>query len=113
MGILYGVINLDVIGKKYSTMAKELDAQLFVYDKESGNLVIDTIHDELKNISFLKDRVYNDDYSYEKMMESDKGFTSFVSKYTGEDLYVHYSMLEELGWMITLARYESQVFAKD
>lgn len=112
VGILYGVINLDVIGKKYSTMAKELDAQLFVYDKESGNLVIDTIHDELKNISFLKDRVYNDDYSYEKMMESDKGFTSFVSKYTGEDLYVHYSMLEELGWMITLARYESQVFAK-
>lgn len=112
VGILYGVIKLDVIGEKYSTMAKELDAQLFVYDKESGNLVIDTIHGALGNISFLKDREYNEDYSYEKMMESDKGFTSFVSAYTDENLYVHYSTLEELGWMITLARYESQVFAK-
>ncbi len=112
VGILYGVINLDVIGEKYNNMAKELDAQLFVYDKESGNLVIDTIHDKLGNISFLKDREYNEGYSYEKMMESDKGFTSFVSAYTGEDLYVHYSTLDELGWMITLARYESQVFAK-
>ena len=112
VGILYGVIKLDVIGEKYNKMAKELDAQLFVYDKETGNLVIDTIHDSLGNISFLKDREYNGDYSYEKMMAEDKGFTSFVSAYTGEDLYMHYSTLEELGWMITLARYESQVFAK-
>lgn len=112
VGILYGVIKLDVISKKYSQLAKDLDAQLFVYEKESGNLVIDTIHDKLDNISFLKDRKYNGDYSYEKMMESDKGYTSFVSAYTGEDLYVHYSTLEEIGWMITLARYESQVFAK-
>ena len=111
VGILYGVIKLDVIGKKYNKMAKELDAQLFVYDKESGNLVIDTINQNLGNISFLKDREYNKGYSYEKMMESDKGYTSFVSAYTGEDLYVHYSALEEIGWMITLARYESQVFA--
>ena len=111
VGILYGVIKLDVIGKKYNKMAKELDAQLFVYDKKSGDLVIDTINNKLGNISFLKDREYNKGYSYEKMMESDKGYTSFVSAYTGEDLYVHYSTLEELGWMITLARYESQVFA--
>lgn len=112
VGILYGVIKLDVIGKKYNKMAKELDAQLFVYDKESGNLVIDTIHDTLGNISFMKERQYNGDYSYEKMMSSDKGFTSFVSAYTGEDLYVHYSSLENIDWMITLARYESQVFAR-
>jgi len=111
VGILYGVIKLDVIGEKYTKMAKELDAQLFVYDKKSGKLVIDTIHDTLGNISFLKDRKYNKDYSYEKMMESDKGYTSFVSAYTGEDLYMHYSSLEDIGWMITLARYESQVFA--
>lgn len=30
VGVLYGVIKLDVIGKKYGNMAKELDAQLFV-----------------------------------------------------------------------------------
>ena len=112
IGILYGVIKLDVIGEKYNKMAQELDAQLFVSDNTSGGLVIDTINDKLGNISFLKDRVYNKNYTYEKMMESDSGFTSFVSAYTGENLYVHYSTLEDIGWRITLARYESQVFAK-
>lgn len=112
VGILYGVIKLDAIGGKYNKMADDLDAQLFVYDKETGNLVIDTINKKLGNISFLKDRKYNDGYSYEKMMSEDKGYTSFVSAYTGEDLYVHYSTLEDIGWNITLARYESQVFAR-
>ncbi|MBQ7109179.1 MAG: GGDEF domain-containing protein [Clostridia bacterium] len=112
VGILYGVIKLDVIGKKYNNMAKELDAQLFVYDKETGNLVIDTINDKLGNISFLKNRKYRDGYSYEEMINSEKGYTSFQSVLKNEDLYVHFSALEEIDWKITLARYESQVFAK-
>ncbi len=112
VGILYGVIKLDTLDKKYGKMANELDAQLFVHETAGGNLVIDTLHDTLGNISFLKDREYNEQYSYEEMMNSNSGFASFVSAYTGEDLYVHYSKLEDLGWTITLARYESQVFAK-
>ena len=71
VGVLYGVIKLDKLGERYSQMAEELDAQLFVYDKENGDLVIDTIHNELGNISFLKDRKYNDNYSYEEMIESE------------------------------------------
>ena len=63
VGILYGVIKLYVLENKYSNMAKELDAQLFVHDKETGNLVIDTIHDKLGNISFLENREYRDGYS--------------------------------------------------
>ena len=45
VGILYGVIRLDVIGNKYTNMAKELDAQLFVYDMETGKFDIDTLND--------------------------------------------------------------------
>lgn len=112
VGILYGVIKLDVIGKKYGSMAKELDAQLFVYDKETGNLVIDTIDDKLGNISFLENREYRDGYSYEQMINSEKGYTSFKSVLKDEELYVHFSTLEGIDWKITLARYESQVFAK-
>ena len=112
VGILYGVIKLDVIGKKYGSMAKELDAQLFVYDKETGNLVIDTIDDKLGNISFLENRKYRDGYSYEEMINSEKGYTSFQSVLKNEDLYVHFSTLEGIDWKIILARYESQVFAK-
>lgn len=110
VGILYGVIKLDKIGARYNEMAQEFDAQLFVYDKETGELIIDTIHDELGNISFLKDRTYNHGYSYEQMIRSDKGFSSFESAYRDENMHMHYSTIEELGWVISMARYDSQVF---
>ncbi len=112
VGILYGVIKLDVLENKYNNMAKELDAQLFVHDTKTGNFVIDTIQEEFGNISIFKGREYTEGYSYEQMMRSDKGYTSFKSILTGEQLYVHYSILEGIDWKITLARYESQVFAK-
>ena len=111
VGILYGVIKLDKIGERYSKMAKELDAQLFVYDKETGNLVIDNVHKTLGNISFLKDRKYNGNYSYEQMATTDKGFTSFLSAYRDENAYLHYSTVDGLNWMIAVARYDTQVFA--
>ncbi len=110
VGVLYGVIPLDVIGEKYVNMAKELDAQLFVYDKESWKFVIDTIDEEPGELSNFKDREYNDNYSYASLVTTDKGFSSFKSIITGEDLYVHYSTLEDFDWGIMLARYETQVF---
>ncbi len=112
VGILYGVIKLDALEDKYNNMAKELDAQLFVHDTKTGNLVIDTIQEKLGNISIFKDREYAKGYSYEQMMQSDDGYTAFKSILTGEQLYVHYSTLEGIDWKITLARYESQVFEK-
>ncbi len=112
VGILYGVIPLDTIDKKYNSMAKELDAQLFVYDKETGKFVIDTLSENPGELSNFKDREFNDDYSYEKLVNTDKGYSSFKSILTGEDLYIHYSTLEDFGWGIMLARYETQVFAE-
>ncbi len=112
VGILYGVIKLDKLDDKYAKMAKELDAQLFVYEKKSGNFVIDTVRDYLGNISELKTRKYRKDFSYERMMDNDRGYTSFISAYTGEALYIHYSDIEILGWNILLARPESMVFEK-
>lgn len=110
VGILYGVIHLDTIGKKYNQMAKELNAQLFVYDKETGKFVIDTIDKNPGELSQLKTREYNNGYSYEELISNDKGYTSFKSIFTGENLYIHYSTIEDFGWGIMLARYETQVF---
>ncbi len=112
VGILYGVIRLETIGDKYNKMAKELDAQLFVYDKENGKFVIDTFNNTPGEITELENREYNGGYSYAKMINTDKGYSSFKSIRTGEDLYVHYSTIEDFGWGIMLARYESQVFVK-
>ena len=110
VGILYGVIPLETIGNKYNNMAKELDAQLFVYDKETGKFMINTAADNLGQLSDLATREYNDGYTYEELVNNDKGYSSFKSIRTGEDLYIHYSTMEEFDWGIMLARYESQVF---
>ncbi|MEE0898008.1 MAG: hypothetical protein U0L88_10325, partial [Acutalibacteraceae bacterium] len=112
VGILYGVIQLDKIGARYNEMAKNIDAQLFVYHKKTGDLIIDNIHNELGNISFLKDRKYNDGYSYEQMATTENGFTSFLSAYKDENVYMHYSTIEGLDLMIAMVRYDSQVFAE-
>ncbi len=112
VGMLYGQIPFDTINGKYKSMAKELDAQLFVYDKENGKYIINTRTDTPGSIEELRERTYLGDYSYEQFTHSDNGFTSFKSIYNGEDLYVHYSTLEDFNWGILLARYESQVFEK-
>ena len=112
VGIMYGIIKIETINNKYNTMAKELDAQLFVYDKESGKFIIDTINEKPGELSELKTRKYNNGYTYEDLETTDKGFTSFKSIRTGENLYVHYSTIEDFNWGIILARYETQVFAK-
>ena len=111
VGILYGVIKPSVLNERYNQMAKELDAQLFVYDRENGELMIDTVHTSLGNISFLKDRTYYEG-TYEQVRNGEKGFVSFASAYRNENLYMHYSVVEDIDWGISLARYESQVFYK-
>lgn len=112
VGMMYGIIKIEKINEKYNNMAKELDAQLFVYDKESGKFVIDTINESPGELSELSTRKYNDGYTYEELISTDKGFTSFKSIRTGEDFYVHYSTIEDFNWGIMLARYENQVFAE-
>ena len=112
VGIMYGIINIETINEKYNNMAKELDAQLFVYDKETGKFIVDTINEKPNELSTLKSREYNDGYSYEMLANSDKGYSSFKSILTGEDLYIHYSTIEDFNWGIMLARYETQVFAE-
>lgn len=111
VGILYGIIPIDRIKAKYNTMAQELDAQLFVYEKITGDLIIDTVHEKLGNISFLKDRRYLEDYSYEQIRTEEKGFSSFESVYRPENVHMHYSNIDDLGWAIAVVRYDSQVFA--
>ena len=110
VGIMYGIIKIETINEKYNNMAKELDAQLFVYDKETGKFIIDTINEKPSELSSLKNREYNDGYSYEMLANSDKGYSSFKSIRTGENLYIHYSTIEDFDWGIMLARYETQVF---
>ena len=112
VGILYGIIRLESIEGRYINIATELDAQLFIYEDATGDLIVDSIHDQPGNISFLKEREYKGDYSYEKISTTENGFSSFKSAYRNEDVLMHYSVIGELGWEIALVRYDSQVYAE-
>ena len=112
VGILYGIIKLESIEERYIDLATELDAQLFIYEGTTGDLIVDSIHDQPGNISFLRERKYKGDYSYEEFATSEKGFSSFRSAYKDEDVLLHYSTIEDLGWKIALVRYDSQVYAE-
>ena len=58
VGILYGAIKPEKLGERYSNIVQELDAQLFVYEKESGDILIDTIQRKLDNLYFLNFVMY-------------------------------------------------------
>ncbi len=111
VGILYGAIKPEKLSARYKEIVDELDAQLFVYEKATGGILVDTIHDELGNISFLKDRKYTKGNSYEQFVSTDKGFTAFRSAYKNETLHLHYSTIEVFDWMIAMGRYDAQVLA--
>ena len=112
VGIIYGVIELDTLTEKFRSHAEELDAKLFVYDKETGDFIIDTVEEVPGNFAQFGNRKYNRGYSFGELLINDEGFSSFNSAYTDEDVYVCYATIEDFNWGIMLVRYESQVFAE-
>ena len=112
VGILYGAIKPEKLAARYQEKIDELDAQLFVYQQGTGDIIIDTVQNKYSNISYLKDRKYNKGYSFEEFISSEKGYTSFESAFRDENLHLHYSTIDEFGWMIAMGRYDSQVFAE-
>ena len=111
VGILYGAIKPEKLAARYQEKIDELDAQLFVYQQGTGDIIIDTVQNKYSNISYLKDRKYNKGYSFEEFISSEKGYTSFESAFRDENLHLHFSTIDEFGWMIAMGRYDSQVFA--
>jgi len=110
IGIVYGSINLDTLSKRYTDNVSELNAQLYVYESGTGNLIIDTFDEELGNISTLKGRKYDKGYSYEQLINSEKGYSVFQSKTWDEKMYIHFSPLGISDWKIMLARRQTHVF---
>lgn len=115
IAILYGVIDLVALENRYIDSIEKLDAQLFVFEQDGGELIIDTVNDNLGNISFLKNREYLKDFSYEKMINdiaTDKsGYSAFVSIVFEDDFYIHYAPMAVGEWEIILGLPGTAVFS--
>lgn len=117
VGILYGVINLDTLEKRLMENASVQGTQLFIVERKNGNFIVNTISDEVENISLLETREFVDDYSYEHMqsmvLAGNTGYSAFVSQVmSGTTLYLHYAPLNIGDWQIMMAEPEESVFAE-
>ena len=116
VAVLYGLIEFNTLENRYMSNMAVNNAQLFVLERGNGNLLINTIQGKFGNISSLSTREYLKGFSYEQLYNDIKngksGYSSFVSAYSGENLYIHYSPLNIGDWYIMLAMPEAYVFAE-
>ncbi len=116
VSILYGVANLDTIAKRFTPDEALGEYQLYVLDRANGDFIVDTRNNDVKNISTLSDRKFEDGYSYEQfrnaVLSGSNGFSSFISKISGKKLYVHHAPVNVSDWHIMLAMPEDSVFAE-
>lgn len=116
VAILYGVINLSTLNERYKPFADELNANLYIIENSTGNFIIDTSKEELKNISSLQLNKGKKNYSAQSlstdMKEGTAGYYAFLSQQSDEYFYVHYSPMEIEDWQIMLAQPERIVFAE-
>ena len=110
VGILYGGISLDTISSKYKDYVSGLNAQLFVYDKETGRFIVDTFNKTPSELTMFIDREYDNHHNYDDFMTKESGFSSFKSTFRNEDIYVYFSSLDNINWGVILGRYESDLF---
>jgi len=114
VAVLYGMIELDVINKKYEEYAVAREADLYVLERGNGNIIIDTLHEELDNISTFKMSDYKKGFSYELLMadlhNGNSGYSAFMSGTAGESFYAHYAPLKIGDWQIMLSKPERIVF---
>ncbi len=115
VAILYGVIELSTLKERYLDEVTALEAQLYVLERGTGKFIINTRSEhEFGNISSMSDRKFLKEFSYDKMktdiLSGNNGFSSFISNFTGETLYAHYSPLEIADWTIMLCEPSRLVF---
>lgn len=114
VGILYGIIDLKDFEQKYKELAEPRDAKLYVAERGTGNLIVDTRNPELGNLSDFKERKEKRGYSYNQMyndiITGNAGYSAYMPKNSDEYYYVHYSPMNISDWQILMAKPESVVF---
>ena len=115
VSVLYGVTNLSTMLERFTPSEDLGEYQLYVVDRRSGDFIVDTRNNDVKNISSLSDRKFEDGYTFEilrdAIMTGSNGFSSFVSKLSGRKLFIHHAPVNVSDWHIMLALPEDNVFA--
>ena len=115
VAILYGVVPLQEISKNYEIDLYNGNAFLLLVDGNNGDILLDTWHDSLGNLSELRGRKMLKGYTYEEAMEKIPngigGDMCTVSQSTGLTLYLHYEPVGINNWSVVLGVSEAEALA--
>lgn len=115
IAILYGVVLLQELSRNYQIDLYNGNAVLLLVDGNNGDILVDTWHDSLGNLSDLRGRKMLKGYTYDQAMENILngigGDMCIVSRSTGLTLYLHYEPVGINNWSVVLGVSEQDALA--
>lgn len=115
IAILYGVVLLQELSRNYQIDLYNGNAFLLLVDGNNGDILLDTWHDSLGNLSDLRGRKMLKGYTYEEAMKKIPngigGDMCTVSRSTGLTLYLHYEPVGINNWSVVLGVSEAEALA--
>ena len=115
IAILYGVVLLQELSRNYQIDLYNGNAVLLLVDGNNGDILLDTWHDSLGNLSELRGRKMLKGYTYEEAMKKIPngigGDMCTVSRSTGLTLYLHYEPVGINNWSVVLGVSEQDALA--
>ena len=115
IAILYGMVPLQELSRSYKTDLYGGNAFVLIVDGSTGDILVDTWHNTLGNLSELRGRKMLMGYTYEEAMKEIPngigGDMCTVSRSTGQTLYLHYEPVGINNWSVVLGVSEQDALA--
>ena len=115
IAILYGMVPLQELSRSYKTDLYGGNAFVLIVDGNTSDILVDTWHDTLGNLSDLRGRKMLKGYTYEEAMKKIPngigGDMCTVSRSTGLTLYLHYEPVGINNWSVVLGVSEQDALA--
>ena len=115
IAILYGVVLLQELSRNYQIDLYNGNAVLLLVDGNNGDILLDTWHDSLGNLSDLRGRKMLKGYTYDETMEKVPsgigGDMCIVSRSTGLTIYLNYEPVGINNWSVVLGVSEQDALA--
>ena len=114
--VLFGVMHPSDIQLFVDGLVSSPRTSIYVIEGSSGDLIVDTKHDEPGNIHDFACRKFIDGYSAEKLFSDlragNDGYTALISQSLGEPAYLSYVSTNINDWRIGLSMAESFAFSE-
>lgn len=104
IAILYGVASLNALSENYTVDIYDGQAFVLGVDGTSGDFLLDTWHNTLRNVEDLDDRTFLMEFTYQEMRDNLRkgisGNLSTVSQTVGKPVLMHYEPVGVNNWTV-------------